>query len=79
MDVLVEFGLKVHRGLIAEGAVEPHAVVKRLRSSQRGLVPRREVPLADEFTFEGAPEAFHGGVVITVAFAAHAGNDARLC
>jgi hypothetical protein len=28
MDVLVEFGFKVHRGLMAESAVEPHPVVK---------------------------------------------------
>ena len=29
----------------------------------------------DEFEFEGAPEAFHGGVVIAVALAAHGGCD----
>jgi hypothetical protein len=28
MDVLVEFGFKVHRGMETEGAVEPLAVVK---------------------------------------------------
>src|SRR5665213_1009908 len=32
-----------------------------------------------EFAFEAAPEAFHGGVVVTVAPAAHARNGARLC
>jgi len=29
----------------------------------------------DEFGFEGAPEGFHGGVVVAVAAAAHAGDD----
>src|ERR1044072_3606424 len=30
----------------------------------------------DELQFEGAPEAFHGGVVIAVASAAHGGDQA---
>ena len=45
MDVLVEFGFKVHRGLIAEGAVEPLAVVKDfdpLEDGGAGLGPRDE-------------------------------------
>lgn len=29
----------------------------------------------DQFGFEGAPEGFHGGVVVAVAAAAHAGDD----
>ena len=29
----------------------------------------------DQFGFEGAPEGFHGGVVVAVAAAAHAGED----
>ena len=32
----------------------------------------------DEVEFEAAPEAFHGGVVVAVAFAAHGGDEARL-
>ena len=36
MDVLVEFGFKVHRGLEAERAVEPRAVVKDLDSFEDG-------------------------------------------
>src|SRR6202041_1399671 len=31
----------------------------------------------DEFTFQGAPKAFHHGVVMAVAASAHAGDDAR--
>ena len=33
--------------------------------------PRRQL-LIEEFGFEGAPKSFHGGVVITIALAAHA-------
>jgi hypothetical protein len=32
----------------------------------------------DQLQFKGAPEAFHGGVIITVAFAAHGGDQASL-
>ena len=32
----------------------------------------------DQFPFETAPEAFHGGVVVAVAAAAHARNDSGL-
>src|ERR1035437_4805941 len=37
-----------------------------------------EVAAVNEFQFEGAPEAFHGGVVVAVAFAAHGGQQAGL-
>jgi hypothetical protein len=80
-DVLVEFGFKVHRGLATERAVEPRAVVKdfdpfkdgraRLGACGEGL------PM-DQTAFEGAPEAFHHGVVVAVAAAAHAGEDSGL-
>ena len=36
-----------------------------------GLAVAGKVAAIDEVEFEGAPEAFHGGVVIAVAFAAH--------
>ena len=35
------------------------------------LVVVGELPTIDQFPFEGAPEAFHGGIVVTVALAAH--------
>jgi hypothetical protein len=76
--VLVELSFKVHRGFVTEGAVEPLPVVKdfdpfkdrRARGSARG-----EVSAMDQVAFEAAPKTFHGGVVVTVAAAAHAGND----
>jgi hypothetical protein len=81
MDVLVEFGFKVHGGMESECAVEPHADVKgfdpfkncRPRGSAGG-----EMPPVNEFASQGAPKAFHGGVVITVAPSAHAAGRLRL-
>ena len=35
------------------------------------LVVADKVSAIDKVEFEGAPEAFHGGVVVAVAFAAH--------
>ena len=32
----------------------------------------------NEFKFEGAPEAFHRGIVVTVGLAAHGRNQARM-
>jgi hypothetical protein len=75
---LVDLVFEVHRGFEAEGAVEPLAVVKDfdpLEDGGAGLCPRGEGAALHEFAFEAAPEAFHGGVVIAVAPAAHAGND----
>ena len=69
-EVLVEFGFKVHRGMEAEGAVAPHAVVKDFdpfKDGGPGFATRGEVPLVNEFAFQRAPEAFHGGVVVAVA------------
>jgi len=69
MDVLVEFGFKVHRGLATEGAVEPHPVVKDFdpfKDGGLGLGARGELATMDEFAFEGAPEAFHHDVVVAV-------------
>ena len=37
-----------------------------------------EVEAVDQLQFEGAPEAFHGGIVITVAAATHGGEEAGL-
>ena len=41
-----------------------------------GLLVADKVSAIDEVEFERAPEAFHGGVVIAVAFAAHGGHQA---
>jgi len=79
--VFVDLVFKVHRGLIAERAVEPHPVVKDfdpVEDGSVGLGPRGEVPTMDQFAFQGAPEAFHGGVVVTVGAAVHAANRSGL-
>src|ERR1039458_2553044 len=57
--------------------MEASAVVKGLdeiKDGLAGLGSGFEVAAIHEFMFEGAPEGFHGGIVIAVAFAAHGGN-----
>ena len=81
MDVLVEVGFKVHRGMITERAVEPHAVVKDfdpLEDGRAGFATRGELAAMNEFAFQSAPKTFHHRVVITVTASAHAGNDSGL-
>ena len=76
---LVELSFKVHRGLVAERAVEPRAVVKDfdpVKDRRAGLRSRGEVGAVDQSAFECAPKTFHRGIVVAVAFAAHAGNHA---
>ena len=58
--MLVQVVLIVHRGLIAESAVEPHAVVEGfdiVEDGQPGLAPGGEAVAGDEFGLEGAPES----------------------
>src|SRR5271170_6353088 len=43
-----------------------------------GVGQIREGLLVDEFGFEGAPEGFHGGIVVAVAACAHAGSEVML-
>ena len=83
MDVLVELRFKVHRGFETEGAVESRLVgiVKDFDPLEDGRVrlgARGKSKTMNQFPFQSAPEAFHHGVVIAVAAAAHAGDDARL-
>ena len=78
--VLVELRFKVHRGLIAEGTVEPLPVVKDpdpFEDRRAGLGARGKLTPMHQFAFQTAPEAFHHGVVIAVALAAHAWHHAR--
>ena len=42
-----------------------------------GLLVSGECPAMDQFPFDGAPEAFHGGVIVAIALAAHGGDEAR--
>ena len=60
--------------------MEALAVVKGLdeiKDGLAGLGSGFEVTAIDEFVFEGAPEGFHGGIVVAVAFAAHGGDGLR--
>ena len=41
-----------------------------------GLAVAGEVSAIDQVEFEGAPKAFHGGVVVAVTCAAHGGHQA---
>ena len=53
------------------------AVVKHFDEIKDGLASLGsgfEVAAVDQFLFERAPEGFHGGIVVAVAFAAHGGD-----
>src|SRR5215469_9396197 len=79
--VLVELSFKVHRGFITERAVEPRTVVKDFDPLEDGRACLRtgsKTAAMDQFAFHGAPKTFDHGVVVTVAFAAHAGDDSGL-
>ena len=59
---------------IAQRTMPPLAVVEDfnvLKDGLAGLLPGGEGVTVNEFHFEGAPEGFHRGIVVTVAFAAH--------
>ena len=78
---LVQLRFKVHRGLVAEGAVEPLPVVKDFnpfKDRSSGFGPRSKLAAMHEFLLQAAPEAFHRRVIIAVALSAHAGNHAPL-
>ena len=74
-------GFEVNWGKIVQGAVSALAIVKafdEFKDVLAGLGAGGELAAVNQFEFEGAPEAFHGGVVVAVAFAAHGGHAARL-
>ena len=48
-----------------------------IEDGSAGMVVSGKHPAIDQFPFEGAPEAFHGGVVVAIALAAHGGDEAR--
>ena len=57
---LVELRFKVHRGLVAEGAVEPLPVVKDFDPLEDGsacLRPRGKMHAMHQLAFEAAPKA----------------------
>ena len=55
--------------------IEHFDVIEDLRL---GLGVRLKARAIDQFQFEGGPKAFHGGVVVTIASAAHGGDQAGL-
>src|SRR6476661_9517229 len=57
----------------ALAVIEGFDVIEDLHASLSAGV---EATAIDQLQFEGAPEAFHGGVVIAVASAAHGGDQA---
>jgi hypothetical protein len=70
---------KLGRRLIAQGAVQPLAVVEDFDVIEQGgvslLARGKLISLpVDQFQFERAPEGFHDGVVVAVGFAAHGSN-----
>src|SRR5277367_1223416 len=76
---LVEVDFEVHRGLVAESAVEPLAVVEDfqpLEDRRLGFGARGELAPMHQLAFQAAPEALDHGVVVAVASPAHAGLDA---
>src|ERR1017187_10757309 len=65
--------------MVTQCAMGALAIVKALdviKDLAARLGAGGEVAAVNQFQFEGAPEAFHGGVVVTVAFAAHGGDQA---
>ena len=78
---LVEVGFVGERTFEAEGRVKAGSVVEALDVIEDGggrFIAGGEVAAVDQLMFEGAPERFHGGVVVAVAPAAHGGDAAVL-
>ena len=63
------------RAMGALAVIEGFDVIEDLAASLGG---GGKAAAIDQLQFEGGPEAFHGGVVITVAAAAHGGDQAGL-
>ena len=67
--------------MVIQGAVSAVAIVEGfdvIEDFGASLAAGSEVAAIDQFEFEGAPEAFHGGVVVAVGCAAHGGDQAGL-
>lgn len=68
-----------HRGLEVQGAVEPHGVVEGfdvVKDHGSCLGSGAWHSGAKAFGLQRCPERLHGGVVVAVGTAAHAGGDA---
>src|SRR3954447_20260927 len=78
---LVGLVFEVNWRLVVEGAVSALAIVEDfdvIEDGGAGLSAGIEVGAVHQFHFEGAPEAFHGGIIVAVAFAAHGSNEFSL-
>ena len=61
--------------------MDASAIIKRfdkIENSQASFGSGFEGAAINEFLFKGAPEGFHGGVVVTVSLAAHRGENTLL-
>src|ERR1035438_10131789 len=79
--LLVGLAFKVNRAQILEGAVETASVIEGFDEVEDGLArfaASLEGAPIDQFLFEGAPEGFHGGIVIAVAPTTHGGEGLAL-
>ena len=56
----------------AVAVVEGFDVIEDLHASLSAGV---EATAIDQLQFEGAPEAFHGGIIVAIALAAHRGEQ----
>src|SRR4051812_28346467 len=71
---LVVLVFEVNGRKIIQGTVSALAIVEGfdvIEDFGASLAVGSEVAAIDQFEFESAPEAFHGGVVVAVGFAAH--------
>ena len=67
--------------MVIQGAVSAAAIVEGfdvIEDFGASLTAGSEVAAIYQFELEGAPEAFHGGVVVAVGCAAHGGDETRL-
>ena len=76
---LAEFGFELDRGFVAEGGVQSASIIDVFEEGAdigSGLIDRRISFAVHFFLLEGSHEALGLGVVIRVAGAAHADQDA---
>ena len=79
MDIFChDLSFEVNRCLVSDGAMEPAPVVEGfdvVEDGQAGLL-FCFVGFGDtQFCLQGGPEGFHGGVVVAIAGASHAGQS----
>jgi hypothetical protein len=66
--------------MVVKRTVQAPAIVKHFNEIEDGLarfVSGYEVAAVNEFLFEGAPERFHGGVVVAISWACFEKTDSK--